>query len=196
MSDQLHGAPLIRRIVKEYRHVVIPLGIALVVNGIVYAAVVNPLAQRVANIEQRDRAAETSLAAARTEYAQVAGTLSGKGRATAGLATFYKDVLPQDLAGARRLTHLRLPQLARESGLKYVRGTYGTVEERGSTLERLKIEMVLSGSYADVRTFIHQLETAPEFVVIDNIELAEGFDATSSLVVTLRLSTYFQGQGK
>jgi hypothetical protein len=33
--------------------------------------------------------------------------------------------------------------------------------------------MILSGSYAAMRTFIHQLETAPEFVIIDNVSLAE-----------------------
>ena len=52
--------------------------------------------------------------------------------------------------------------------------------------------MVLSGTYAEMRDFIYQLETAPEFVVIDNIQLAEGSEGTGSLVVTLDLSTYFR----
>ena len=52
--------------------------------------------------------------------------------------------------------------------------------------------MILSGSYADMRTFIHALETAPEFVVIDNVSLAEDDPDADSLVVTLRLSTYYR----
>jgi hypothetical protein len=52
--------------------------------------------------------------------------------------------------------------------------------------------MVLAGTYAEMRDFIYQLETAPEFVVIDNIQLAEGTETTGSLVVTLDLSTYFR----
>ena len=71
--------------------------------------------QRVANIEQRNQAAALALAQARTEHAQATGTLTGKARASAELATFYRDVLPQDLAGARRLTYLRLARLARAS---------------------------------------------------------------------------------
>ena len=75
-----------------------------------------------------------------------AGTLSGKDRAATELASFYKDVLPSDLAGARRLTHLRLAQLARESNLKFLRASFEPVAERNRTLTRLKIEMVLSGT--------------------------------------------------
>ena len=192
MSDVVHGMPLVRRVVHEHRRLLIPLAVLLVANIIVYAAVVYPLAQRVANIEQRDQAAEVSLAAARSEHGDASGTLTGKDRASAELATFYRDILPADFAGARRLTHLRLPQLARQSGLRYERSVYEPVVERGSTLERMKIEMVLSGSYADVRAFVHELESAPEFVVIDNISLTEDDEGGGSLAVTLNLSTYYR----
>jgi hypothetical protein len=42
-----------------------------------------------------------------------------------------------------------------------------------------------------MRAFIHALETAPEFVVIDNIELGQGADG-GPLSVTLQLSTYYR----
>jgi Tfp pilus assembly protein PilO len=191
VGDQVHGMTLVRRVMGEHRGVVVPLAIALGVNVVLYAAVVYPLAQRVANIEQRDHNAEEQLLAAQRDHAQAAGTLTGKDRAATELATFYKDVLPSDLAGARRLTHLRLAQLARESNLKFLSATFEPVAERNRTLTRLKIEMVLSGSYADMRAFIHQLETSPEFVVIDNVELGEGAEG-GPLSVTLRLSTYYR----
>jgi len=101
-------------------------------------------------------------------------------------------VLPRDLAGARRLTYLRLAQLARESDLEYRRATYAPVVESGSTLTRLQIQLILEGTYPDMRAFIYQLETSREFVVIDNVQLAEGADDGGSLVVTLDLSTYFR----
>jgi Tfp pilus assembly protein PilO len=191
VGDEVHGMELVQRVMREHRRVVVPLAIALGVNIVLYAAVVYPLAQRVANIEQRDRTAEEQLPAAQREHAQAAGTLTGKDRAAAELATFYKDVLPTDLAGARRLTHLRLAQLARESNLRFLHASYEPISERNRTLTRLKIEMVLSGSYADMRAFIHQLETSPEFVVIDNVELGEGNEG-GPLNVTLRLSTYYR----
>jgi hypothetical protein len=192
VSGESHGAALLRRIAADHRRIIVPVAVGLGLNLAVYAAVVYPLSQRVANITERDRAAEALLAAARREHDQVTGTLTGKARATTELATFYKDVLPADLAGARRLTHLRLAQRAREAHLNYERGSYEQVINRGSTLTQLKIALVLSGSYPDMRKFIHDLETSPEFVVIDNVQLSEGGDGTGSLVVTLELSTYFR----
>ena len=191
MASGVHGGTLFQRVVREHRRIVVPLAIALGVNAIVYGAVVYPLSQRVANIEQRDRTAEEELLAAQRDQSQATGTLTGKDRAAAELATFYTDVLPSDLAGARRLTHLRLAQLARESNLKFIRATFEPVEARSRTLAQLKIQMALSGTYSDMRAFIHQLETAPEFVVIDNIELGQGADG-GPLGVTLHLSTYYR----
>jgi Tfp pilus assembly protein PilO len=193
--DTTHGLPLVRRAVAEHRRLVVGLGIALAVNVLVYALVVYPLSDRVANVAQREQAAEQALAAARAEHAGASGTLTGQSLASAELATFYSDVLPQNLSGARRLTYLRLAQLARESNLSYERATYAPVVETDSTLTRLQIQLVLAGTYANMRDFIYQLETAPEFVVIDNVQLAEGSDGGGSLVVTLDLSTYFRSSG-
>jgi Tfp pilus assembly protein PilO len=190
--DGTHGMALVRRAVAEHRRLVIGLALALVANVLLYALVVYPLGQRVANVAEREQAAERALAAARTEHAAASGTLTGKSRAAAELTTFYADVLPGDLAGARRLTYLRLAQLARESNLEYQRASYAPVVQTGSTLTQLQIQMVLAGTYADMRDFIYQMETAPEFVIIDNVQLAEGADGSGSLVVTLDLSTYYR----
>ena len=192
MSDMTADLSLGRRIFREHRRALIALAILFAGNVLVYAALVYPLGQRVANIQQRDQAAERALRAAQAEQAQAAGTLTGKDRAAAELQTFYSDVLPKDLAGARRLTHLRLPQLARQSGLRYEQSQYETTESRGSNLAALRISMILSGTYNEMRTFIHALETAPEFVVIDNVSLSEDDPRAGSLVVTLRLSTYYR----
>lgn len=194
MADNLYGETVRQRVLREHRRVVIPAAIALGLNMAVYAAVVYPLSQRVANIEQRDHTAEEQLGAARRDHAQATGTLTGKDRAAAELATFYKDVLPQDLAGARRLTQLRLAQLARDAKLKFVRATFEPVNEEKRTLTQLRIEMVLAGTYSDVRAFIHELETASEFVVVDNIELGQGADI-GPLSLTLHLSTYYREAG-
>ncbi len=183
--------PLARRVLAEHRRLVVPLAIALVVNVCVYALLVYPLSERVANVEQRNAAAEQSLAAAKGDFGQANGTLTGKDRASTELTSFYKDVLPPDLSGARRMTQLRLKQIARESGLRFERDAYKPVVQRDSALTKLEISMVLAGSYANMRTFIHELETSPEFVVIDNVALAEGADG-GSLVVTLELSTFYR----
>jgi Tfp pilus assembly protein PilO len=186
------GTPIGRRVLAEHRRVVVPLAIAFLVNVLVYVVFVYPLAQRVANVEQRNQAAGRSLTAAQAEFAQANGTLTGKDRASTELATFYKDVLPTDLSAARRLTQLRLRQLARQSDLRFTRDRYEELEVRDSTLRRLSITMVLTGSYEDMRTFIYQLETSEEFVIIDNVELAGSSESTGAQVVTLEMSTYFR----
>jgi len=94
-------------------------------------------------------------------------------------------------AGARRLTYLRLARLARETNLDYERASYTPSKEAGGTLTRLAIQLVLSGAYADIRAFVHEIEAAPEFIVIDNIQLGEGGDP-NTLVVSLQLSTYYR----
>ena len=112
----------------------------LVLNVLLYVVVVRPLARSVANIEQSTLAAEQARAAAQTEFGRANGTLTGKDRATKELATFYSTVLAQDLSGARRLTYGRVQRLAEQFRLEYQRSRYEPVEERGSTLTKLKVE--------------------------------------------------------
>ena len=183
---------LTRRILDEHRRSIIPLVLLLVVNALAYALLVYPLSQRVANVTQRTAAAEQALTAARRDYAQASGTLTGKSRAATELATFYSSVLPANQDEARRQTHLRLAQLAREAHLRYGHVTNEIEPLRGSSLTRLKIQMELSGTYADMRAFVHELETSPEFVVIDNVELASEPQAANTLTVKLALSTYYR----
>lgn len=187
----VRGLALVRRIAREHCRLVVPLGLALIVNAAAYALVVLPLSRRVATIEERNWAAEQALAAAQREHQQATGLLRGKDRAARELETFYTKVLPRDLAGARRLTLSRLAQLARAANLERERVQIQPVQGRDSTLTRLRIQMTLTGSYPSVRAFIHALESAPEFVVIDHVELTEGAEG-GVLQFDVELSTYFR----
>ena len=196
MSDPRHGAPLARRIVAEHRRILYPLAAALVLNVLTYAFFVYPLSQRVANIEQRDRAAEVELADASRELARARGILTGKDRAADELEAFYTEVLPPNLAGARRLTSLRLQQLARQAGLRAQSTGISEADRRQvDTLQALEITMRLTGTYDALRAFIHRLETAPEFVVIDNVQLTEGADRDGELRINMALATYYRRPG-
>jgi Tfp pilus assembly protein PilO len=193
MSEQLQGGPLYRRLLSEHRRVILPLAVAFGVNVLVYAFGVYPLSQRVANVEQRNQSAEQALALARREHDAASGALTGKERATVELATFYKEVLPPDLAGARRLTYLRLSQLVREAGLQFKTSQFNQdTGDRESTLERLRIQLQVEGSWENIRTLIYQLDTAPEFVVIDNIVLSEQRAEGGALELAMELSTYYR----
>ena len=186
---------IVRRIVQEHGRLAVGLLAALAVNLLVYLFVVYPLAERVANVTARDQAAEATLVAAQRLHAEASGLMTGRARAETELATFYTDVLPRDLAGARRLTHLRLAEMAAAANLRYERATAEPTAERGSTLTRLQIGLTLSGGYEAVRAFVYALDSAEEFVVIDSVALTQGVAGGGTLVVTMALSTYYRNEG-
>ena len=190
MSDASQS--VVQRVLAEHRGVVYVLAAGVVVNLLVFAFFVYPLQSDVANVEQRTRTAEEALTAAQADYARANGTLTGKDRALKELDTFYTSVLAKDLTGARRLTFARLAELAAKSRLEFERRKYEPVVERGSNLTRLKVTMDLSGSYGDVRDFIHEIEASPEFVVIDDVTLSEGAASGDALRLSVQLSTYFR----
>ena len=50
-------------------------------------------------------------------------------------------------------------------------GTNTVKHEKGSNLSKLTTNYTLSGDYRDVRRFIYSIETAPEFIVLENVSL-------------------------
>ena len=84
--------------------------------------------------------------------------------------------------------------MARMHGLHYTRAASVPVVPRDSQLTQLKIELELAGSYSGIRSFVHSLETSPEFVVLENVALSQGQERDQRLNVVLRLATYFRAE--
>jgi Tfp pilus assembly protein PilO len=184
---------IVTRVLSDKRVWVAPLAVALLLNAAGYTLVVYPLSVKVGNAREREQAAQLELLAAQRDNMNAEAARAARDRASSALSVFYTDVLPHDLAGARRITYLRLAQLAQKLGLRAQRRSSEPEEaERNSSLRRLKILMTLAGDYEDMRQFIYQLETAPEFVVIEDIALSEAGEPGSPLVLTVELSTYYQ----
>jgi len=182
----------ISRVVGDYRLWILTLAVILAANIAVLLLVVLPLSastdagERLATeaIEARDAAAAELQAAEQTR--------DGQAQAARDLDRFYGEVLPADVAEARRLTHLRLSQMAREHDVTFQRSSAAPEEIRGSSLERLRVSYALIGNYDDIRAFIYEIETASDFLVIDNVFLAEGAGEQAPLTLTLELSTYYR----
>ena len=180
-----------RRVLADYRVPAGLLALAIVLNAGAYVFVVRPLAARSAGAEDRAARAATARRAAEREQQLAESLVNSKARADKELDEFYQQLLPADLVSARRLTYTSLPALARRSNVEYEERTYQESTKKGESLGRLEIRMVLQGDYEGLREFIHELERAPEFVIIDGLsltELAEG----DRLKLSLGLSTYFQ----
>jgi Tfp pilus assembly protein PilE len=186
---------LLARVAGEHRRVLVPLGLLAVVNVGVLALAVYPLSLKVAASQRRADAAGARLAQVEHEVSRVHATLATTEQADKDLARFYRDVLPRDVSAARHQTYAHLAALADEHNLAVARRTYAIDEGYKGRLQRLQIAMVLTGEYPDIRDFIYALETSPEFVVIEDVSVAEGARLESGLTVNLQLATYFRGDG-
>ena len=51
--------------------------------------------------------------------------------------------------------------------------------------------MILQGDYENLRAFIYELETAPQFIILDDLSITEG-KPNEALTLTLRMSTYYR----
>ena len=102
--------------------------------------------------------------------------VTGKARADEELDAFYQKVLPADLTAARRMTYAACRRWRARPNVKLRRADDSTTPEptRTTRLGRLQIRMVLEGEYENLRQFIYELESAPEFVIIDDVTLVEG----------------------
>jgi hypothetical protein len=180
-----------RRIFLEKRSIIVPLAVALLVNIGVYALVVYPLGVKSAGAADRAARAATALKAAEQDYASAKGLVAGKTRADQELTTFYGKVLPADQVAAVRLTYLPLTGIAKKTNVHLVnRRWQPDVPLKDARLARLKVVASFSGDYESFRDFIYELETAPEFVIIDQLAITQG-EFNKPLAFTLELSTYY-----
>ena len=179
------------RIFAEKRRLIVPLAIAAAVNLGALALLVYPLSRRVEGSQVRAQVASQQLSSASLDYRAARATMEGRQHTDKQLDQFYVDVLPHDQAAARRITYLKLAQLAREGNLDYQQRAINQEHVKGSTLSQLVLTMTLEGDYRDIRAFIHTLETASEFIVVRGVGLAKPRDSKKPLSVALTLATYY-----
>jgi Tfp pilus assembly protein PilO len=181
-------------IVHEWRRVLVPLAALAVLNVALYVVAVYPLAASVSSLERRAGRAKAQLAGAEQEERAARATIATSTRADEDLRRFYDEVLPAHLAGARRLTYARVAQLADEANLLYDRRTFEQDTNYQGALRRLRIGMELEGDYTQIREFIHRLETASEFIVIEDLSLRGGNASDAPITLSVQLATYFRAE--
>lgn len=187
----------LERVIAEKRPLVVSLTVAIIANALLYAVVVFPLGRQVANAQNEARLSHEELNHARQDYLSAKATVSGKQQADAALQKFYSDVLPTDQGSARRLTYTRLAQLAREANVRLEHGNNVVKPMKDSRLAKFTTTYTLTGEYSNVRRFIYSLETAPEFIVLENIGLSSAADEqqqSRTLAMTLDIATYFRSR--
>ena len=183
------------RVIADHRRWVILVGIVLAINLAVLFAVVMPMRRSAESGTSQAAASVTALNAAIADLKDAEATRDGQTQASKDLDRFYGEVLPQNFAAARRMTQLRLAQMARSQDVRMHSGATTAEDLRDSPLERLSVSFSLEGDWDDIRQLIYQIETGPDFIVIDNVALAQGESANAPLSLSLEISTYYRMTG-
>jgi hypothetical protein len=181
-----------RRILVEKRAAIIPLVLGVVGNVAAYALWVYPLGVKSAGAANRADTAALSVQAAERDYAAAKALVTGKARAEQALSTFYDKVLPADMGSALRLTYTTLPEIARKANVKFLsRRIDAEPRKKDSRLGVLKAITQWSCDYSSFRRFIYEVESAPAFVIIDEVSITQT-DPAKPLAVRVELSTYYR----
>lgn len=184
---------LLKRILVEKRAVLVPLVVGLLVNIGVYSLVLYPLKVRSASAADRAAGAAQSVLTADDDVKKARALVTGKSNADQQLTTFHQTVLPANESEARRKTYLRIPTLAGKAHVRVIsRSTeHDPTAVRTTHLGLLRTRVVLTGEYEGLRQFVYELETSPEFIIIDSVSIAQ-VEASKPLTLTVNLSTYYQ----
>ena len=184
--------PLWQRVLNEKRALIVPLILGLIGNMAAYGLWVYPLEVKSAGAANRAAAAARSLQLAERELTAARELVTGKSRADQELTTFFEKVLAPSLPAARDLTYATLPSLAKKSNVKMLDRRFEIAKpEKNARLGLLKVHTAWQCDYESFRQFIFALESAPPFVIIDDVSLAQN-DPTKPLMLVIELSTYYR----
>jgi Tfp pilus assembly protein PilO len=185
-----------RRVFQERRTILLPLVVVVLANVGVLVLGVLPMRQSVAGLREERTQAAFNLSLARLIEKQAKNARGSKERADVELKKFYTEYLPGDFSSARRLVAMQfLADAAKEAGLTIQRGQAEPSDLKDSQLQRVTAKVTLSGDYNNIRRFLYAVETAPEFVIIERVALAQASNQQSSkgdaLDVTIDVATYY-----
>ena len=135
------------RVIADHRRWLIPVGIVLVINLIVLVMVVMPMRRSAESGTSQAAESGAALNAALADLRSAEAMRDGQSQAAKDLERFYGEVLPPNFSTARRLTQLKLPQMARAHDVAFARGSTSQEELRDSPLERLNISCSLTGEW-------------------------------------------------
>jgi Tfp pilus assembly protein PilO len=183
-----------RRIFDERKTVLLPLVVVVLANVAVLVLGVLPLRTSVAVAESAATQATVELGEARRQQRDAEKARASKEGADNDLRRFYTEVLPGDLPTAQKTMNLWVTEAARGAGLEFQGSQFDWGEIRDSALSRAYSRITLQGTYSNIRQFLHAVETAEEFVVVESVELVQQADQGASaggLEVSLIVSTYF-----
>ena len=118
----------------------------------------------------------------------------GGGAKISGIADdleyFYQMVPPRSGLGS---FIGRLYSYAAAAGIDIEKISYAAKPVKETELLGYQLSFTVSGSYAQVKKFIHKLENSPSLLILDKISLAGARQATEEIVnLQMQLQTFFR----
>ena len=187
--------PLWRRVLLEKRVAICFVAAVLAIDVALQLFVLYPWAIKNQTYELERLAVMDEQATVTRERQAIDEMVQARTEAEAELDRFYRDVLPEGLAGARLESFARLTALAASHDLTMERRSSSPRGVENSLLRKLDISMLLQGEYRDLRRFIYDLEVGNEFLVIEEIVLRRNENVSDGEVLDLGLSTYYLSEG-
>ena len=189
-----------RRIYRERRGLVLPLALIAALSVGTLALGVFPLSRHVAGLESDAADADLALKLARADAQKVKHERSSNERAESDLQKFHSQILPIDFIAATQLTNKFLVQWAKESSIQLWSGQFrpAKIDEKSKTrLTKMTGKVTLRGNYPGIRQFLYRVETAEEFIVIEEVNLNQpgSSDTGTNLELDLVVSSYFLTAG-
>jgi Tfp pilus assembly protein PilO len=90
------------------------------------------------------------------------------------------------------MTYARVPALAKKANVKYdQRSEEVEDKDKNTRFGRLRTRVVLQGDYESLRQFIYELETTPDFIIVDELALTQN-EPDKPLTLSVTLSTYYR----
>lgn len=71
--------------------------------------------------------------------------------------------------------------------------SYQSSPVKGSGLVQVTVSMPVTGSYADIKRFVYDLETSPRFFIIENLSLGSGKGEEGDISLKLTVTAHFKG---
>lgn len=71
--------------------------------------------------------------------------------------------------------------------------SYQSSPLKGSGFVQVRVSMPVTGSYADIKRFVYDLETSPRFFIIENLSLGSGRGEEGDISLNLTVAAHFKG---
>ncbi len=172
----------IQKLFQRYRQLQYPAVLTLVLIGLsllIYYGFLLPNQQRLIQQEQAWKNA-------REQFSR----MLQQQKAQEDLEQFRKRLLTKKEFAKRVVNHLS--ETAKRLKLNLPAVSYKPDPVQEERLTKMDFSFTVSGSYEAIRRFIHAIETSSDFLIIEDLVLAQRSKETGSPELQLRLATYLK----